>query len=172
MLCEFSFPFFCVLSHFPWTDTDEEFDEQTVMVADMDDGFSDSNMCPWCDGTGRSEDGSCEECEGTGIDRVEDGADVWKFSIAADGPGDLEDEKTDHLQEVNHGYQILSEEDIDQVRRELSQTLQEQLSLSNDDVDCILRAGLWNIDAIMTEWIQNPETARAKFGIASSHEVD
>lgn len=161
------------------TDTDEEFDTQTMAAADggAEDGFSDSHMCPWCDGTGRSDDGVCTECEGTGIDRTEEdaSAEVWKFSLAGDTlGGEAEDEKeTDpFLQAANSGYQVLSVEDIDNVRRELSQTLREQLSLSTDEVDCVLRTGLWNIDAIMTEWIQNPETARAKFGIApSQHEV-
>lgn len=152
-------------------ETDDELSSaevQEMLQAEDDWGESSgSDPCPWCDGSGRADGVKCNECHGTGIEVMDEANEVWKFPSPSHTSG-LDDEKDDSPEEIRSvgKYAVLEAEELDRRRQRLAEDLQEKLSVTADEADCMLRAGMWNVDAITNEWINNPEGAREKLGIA------
>lgn len=91
---------------------------------------------------------------------------MWKF-VSERRDSDGEEEKDDRPVAARR-YVRLRAEELDRRRRRLAEDLQEQLSVSRDEADCMLRTGNWNLDAITNEWINNPSGAREKLGIGAA----
>lgn len=113
-------------------------------------------VCDWCEGAG------CEECANGGgaMDGNED-ADDWDMKET------LEDEQLLAGIGRKNSYVFLTDPDVEERQSTLVTKTAQELDISNDEADCLLRCYLWNVEKSSDDWYSDREKTRKK-GVPAS----
>lgn len=112
-----------------------------------------SESCDWCEGVG------CDECSGKGSSSKS--SDGWAMT------------RTASVEATSAApWKVLHLNNLEGVRKHTVSSMAEQLDVTEDEADCLLRFYDWDQAKLTREWFQDSNAVRNSAGVLELHDND